>query len=1253
MQAIDVAVRAPAGDVQFSSLASNGDSFTLQAQPGQSISLNVSQASLRGYTREGSDLVISLADGQTIVIADYFEAAGARLFLSANGSLSEVMLTEAGDGVLLATYGPAETFGKWSPNDELIFLDSPVDVAEMGMVQDEETSMLATTLLGTTLAGGGGLGVAAGAAAVGAALLGEGDGDGNGGGGYVPLDPEIDGAGESGAVYGDDAQEITVTGIAEPGATVVVTIGDAEIETVAGEDASWSVVFTGDDFPADGNYTVTAVVTDPDGRVTDLSGPIYDIDVTAPPVEVQDGTITSGTLVNAEMQDGGITLTGSVEPGATVTVEIDGTTFDATVSEGTWTLDLDETVIGQGTYTQDITITATDAAGNATVLTDTIVVDTEISLTADTAAMGGDGTINASERDGGVTLSGTSEAGSVVEVTLGGVTQSATVAEDGTWSVVYSAADLPEGETTLDMTATATDAAGNVATTTGIVAIDTLVTNFTHTSTPGGADGVINAAEAAQGLTLTGTSEPGSTVEVTLGGVTQAANVGADGSWTVSYAAADLPTGEGTLEMIAVATDAAGNTDTISDTIAYDTLVTDFADTSVTGGIDGVINGNEATGGVTLTGTSEPGSTVDVTMGGTTETTTADANGNWSVTYPASAVPQGETTVPVTVTATDAAGNEATATGEVEIDTLVTNFTNTATPGGADGTINADEAAQGLVLTGTTEPGSTVDVSFAGTTVPAVVQPDGTWTASFPASAIPAGEGSYDIVATATDAAGNVDTLTQNVVVDTVAGQLQISAAPVEADDVVNAEEASDGVTLTGTSDPNQLVTVTLGGVSQDVITDANGVWNATFAPGQIAPGTYEAEITATITDAAGNTLVRTDSVQIDTEVQNFGVSTTPVAGDGVVNGAEAANGIALSGTTEPGSTVMVTLGGVTRPTSVDQNGNWTAGFAAGELAQGTYQAEATIVTVDPAGNRTQTTTSFLVDTEVDSLAFSAGPIAGDGVVNAAEAAAGLTLTGVVEPGSTLKVTLDGIEHDASVDAAGNWTVTIAEADLPTGELDAVTVTLDATDAAGNTRTESTELSFDTVVPDSPEVTDYTRNHTGLTGVSLESTDDAVYIGHVEQNGTVGDVGYSSFDIESRGETSYFFDETVPDGSHLVVTSADAAGNVAGTLHVVDDPLTNEVGMTDGLAQTLGAFEIETIDLQFAEDSQLTLTEAQVTALSQGSDTVTITGGVDDTVTITGAQAAGQTTQDGQTFNVFVLGDATVQIEDDITNVVI
>ncbi|WP_234012841.1 Ig-like domain-containing protein, partial [Cronobacter sakazakii] len=70
------------------------------------------------------------------------------------------------------------------------------------------------------------------------------------------------------------------------------------------------------------------------------------------------------------------------------------------------------------------------------------------------------------------------------------------------------------------------------------------------------------------------------------------------------------------------------------------------------------------------TGVSGSGQTVTVQIGNQTYTTTAGTDGGWSVTIPASqlqALPPGQT--PIVVTATDGAGNSASATSSVNIDT--------------------------------------------------------------------------------------------------------------------------------------------------------------------------------------------------------------------------------------------------------------------------------------------------------------------------------------------------------------------------------------------------------------------------------------------------------------------------------------------------------------------------------------------------------------------------------------------------------
>ena len=86
-----------------------------------------------------------------------------------------------------------------------------------------------------------------------------------------------------------------------------------------------------------------------------------------------------------------------------------------------------------------------------------------------------------------------------------------TVAPDGSWSVTVPAGVLPEGETTVQASFTSTDAMGNSTTVVDTIKIDT-VTNLDAAGSNGGADLVVNSAEAASGVSFAGTAEPGASV---------------------------------------------------------------------------------------------------------------------------------------------------------------------------------------------------------------------------------------------------------------------------------------------------------------------------------------------------------------------------------------------------------------------------------------------------------------------------------------------------------------------------------------------------------------------------------------------------------------------------------------------------------------------------------------------------------------------------------------------------------------------
>ena len=144
-------------------------------------------------------------------------------------------------------------------------------------------------------------------------------------------------------------------------------------------------------------------------------------------------------------------------------------------------------------------------------------------------------------------------------------------------------------------------------------------------------------------------------------------------------------------EVTATATDEAGNTS--------DPATKDYTDATAPQPpqVEAITPNDD--GGLTVSGTAEPGSTVSVTYpDGSTDTTTADASGNYEVT---THVPQ--TTGEVTATATDAAGNTS--------DPATHDYTDATAPHPPMVLAFTQNDDGGLTVSGTAEPGSTVTVT--------------------------------------------------------------------------------------------------------------------------------------------------------------------------------------------------------------------------------------------------------------------------------------------------------------------------------------------------------------------------------------------------------------------------------------------------------------------------------------------------------------------------------------------------------------
>ncbi|WP_341234969.1 hypothetical protein [uncultured Sulfitobacter sp.] len=651
----------------------------------------------------------------------------------------------------------------------------------------------------------------------------------------------------------------------------------------------------------------------------------------------------------------------------------------------------------------------------------------------------------------------------------------------------------------------------------------------------------------------------------------------------------------------------------------------------------------------TITGTGEAGSIVDVTVEGVSRTSTVDANGTWAVSYAAGTFRNGEYETEVRATSVDQDGNLVTATDRLVVDTLVNELAFRNQAGGSDATVNAVEAADGVVMTGTVEAGSTVSVALGDVVREATVDADGNWSAVFAAGDIPAGTYASAMVATATDTAGNTRSITQSVWIDTEAGNLTISADPVEGDDVVNAVEASDGVAISGTADAGAVVTVTLAGAVTTTRADENGQWTSQYAAGDVAQGVYTADITATITDAVGNTRTETDSVRVDTRVD--GLSLNTVEGDNIISGAERLTngGVLVTGTSETGGSVSVTLGDSSANGAVDAGGNWAVTFAPDQVPEGTTNTTAVVEATDAAGNTATTRQAVLIDTVVDPVSLNE-PGGGDDVISAREAASGIDLNGQVEAGSRVEVSFDGTRYNANVDGAGNWDVTIPADDIRSGTYDA-DISVRATDHVGNVDAISDSLAIDTYAPDGPVIESYTRDGDGIRAISVEQSEDALAVHQIQSDTTITEVAASTLENDALNEMNFYFSSDVPDGSDLVVTATDAAGNSSGTYLALDDESANT--MLELTNPNLSNHNIETIDLQFAEEAQLSITEAALVNLSSNTNAVIVNGHTDDTVTITGATRTGTEAKDSQTYDIYTLGtEGTLMIDDDINVVV-
>ncbi|MBI2425866.1 MAG: putative Ig domain-containing protein [Candidatus Hydrogenedentes bacterium] len=846
-------------------------------------------------------------------------------------------------------------------------------------------------------------------------------------------------------------------------ATITVTV-DGQVRTATNNGATWSLANNTLTTLANGTYNVAVAAVDPAGNsgsdATSGELVVNTIPLTAAitltganPTSAD--SLTFGVLFNKSANNtftnADITVTGALAAGATSAVSGSGATFTVTVTPASPTAD--GTIgISIGTGVSDVfgnTLAVTPSPSSYTLdnvaPTAVIALDDSSPTNLDTVSFSVNFSKNVAPTFTGsdITLGGTLAAGATVGLT----------GSDPNYTVsVTPSSGSADGTLSINVGTAVQDAVGN--------------------SFAGGSSAAYSIDNTAPAVTvtplittdntpaLTGTiDDTAASVQILVGGQTIVAANNGNGTWTLAdNALAALANGE--YNVTVTATDAVGNTST--DATTGELRVDTVAPTAVIAAVSPLNTNLDAivfsvdfsepvsptfgSGDITVTGAAlSPATTVNVDVSGTDPNylvtlTPADPNAS-----------SGNVNIQVGVTVTDPAGNAfagGTAPAPINLDNVAPGVTVTALS-------TNDNTPQ---LTGTVDDVSaTVTVSVGGQLNLSATIDNLTNTWTLPNGALSAlSDGTYDVTATATDAAGNSST-------DGTANELTIDAtAPVVTVAVLETNDSTPSLTGTVTDDSTTVLSVQVAGQTIAAINNGNGTWTA--APAAIGDGVYDVGVTAT--DAFGNVgadattnELRVDSVPLTAAVSLAGVQVTNAdavafgvlfnksvgasftSGDltltGTLAGGVVPGGVALTGS---GASYTVTL----TPTSANANG--TLGIAIGA---GIQDAAGNTLSGSPVSDLyTIDNSAPVVTVAALQTRDSTPPLMG--TVNDATAVISVSVGG-----QTLSATNAGaswIIGDGALSALADGTYNVQ---------------VTATDAAGNSGTDGTtgELFIDTGAP--------------------------------------------------------------------------------------------------------------------------------------------------------------------------------------------
>ncbi|ECE5736781.1 Ig-like domain repeat protein, partial [Salmonella enterica subsp. arizonae] len=535
---------------------------------------------------------------------------------------------------------------------------------------------------------------------------------------------------------------------------------------------------------------------------------------------------------------------------------------------------------------------------------------------------------------------------------------------------------------------------------------------------------------------------------------------------------------------------------------------------------------------------------------------TQSAAGDWEYIWPDD-VTEGKHTL--TVEATDIAGNKATQMLEFTIDTTLStptirldtvddsgvpgdNITNEKTPGF---TINGIDADASQVMVVVTHNGKSEELTLTQVSGRWHFTPDSDWT-----------DGNYTLTVKVEDKAGNMSQsspLTVTVDTQTVINSIVlVNDTGIVGDNMTNNVHPHFRVTV-----PEDVNVVRLsidGGTTWGNATQSavKGIWNYNW-PTDVGDGKYTLMVEAI--DAAGNKATQTlefivDATLLDPTITLDTANDSGVPGDNITN--EKTPGFTINGIDADAIrvAVQVTHNGTSKEVELTQSGGQWHFTPTSDWADGKYTL--TVKVEDRAGNINQSVplaVTIDTQTEINSIVLvNDTGVPDDNLTNDVRPEFRVT---VPEDVNAVRLSIDGGTTwvNATKTSAGIWNYSWTT-DLTEG---AHMLTVEATDAAGNTATRTLDFTIDTTLS-MPTITLDNADDTGVQGDDLTNRPQPNFIlQHID-----ADVASVVVSVTHDGTTSVFDasqeagggrftpDSDWADGSYtLSVMVTDKAGNVS------------------------------------------------------------------------------------------------------------